>query len=29
MKVMEDFKCDPFLIDEVKMGGLGEDLIKE
>jgi len=26
---MEDKKCDPFLIREVKMGGLGEDLVKE
>lgn len=29
MKVMADFKCDPFLIDEIKLGGLGEDLVKE
>ena len=26
---MEDKKCDPFLIKEIKMGGLGEDLVKE
>jgi hypothetical protein len=29
IKLMEDKKCDPFLINEVKMGGLGEDLVKE
>jgi hypothetical protein len=26
---MEDRKCDPFLIKEIRMGGLGEDLVKE
>jgi len=26
---MEDKKCDSFLIREIKMGGLGEDLVKE
>lgn len=26
---MQDKKCDPFLISEIKMAGLGEDLVKE
>jgi hypothetical protein len=26
---MQDKKCDQFLIQEIKQGGLGDDLIKE
>lgn len=29
IKLMQDKKCDPFLIQEIRMGGLGEDLVKE
>jgi hypothetical protein len=26
---MQDKNCDPFLMQEIKQGGLGDDLIKE
>lgn len=29
IKLMQDKKCDPFLIQEIRMGGMGEDLVKE
>jgi hypothetical protein len=29
IKLMQDKKCDQFLIQEIKQGGLGDDLIKE
>jgi hypothetical protein len=29
IKLMQDKNCDQFLVQEIKQGGLGEDLIKE
>ena len=29
IKLMQDKKCDPFLIQEIRQGGLGDDLVKE
>ena len=29
LKIMQEKKCDPFLIQEIRLGGLGEDLVKE